>query len=122
MDNIVKIIEGEISEQVSKRLSEFMVRVSKDFKIPVRLLIRYLEEPDTDTGLCNPQRCCLGVKKVNGRPCDKKPKENGYCGHHKDQVKVLQKPIVIVNDVAAPHRVHVPSRSSGVIDMNLIRV
>tara|TARA_R110002073_G_scaffold147288_1_gene300026 strand:- start:156 stop:524 length:369 start_codon:yes stop_codon:yes gene_type:complete len=122
MDNIVKVIEDEINVRVSKRLSNFMVTVSKDFKIPIRLLLRYLEEPGDEPSRVG---CCRGIKKSSGKPCDKKAKVNGYCMFHLNQDKVLHKPLTIVNDTGAELKsqvVHAPSPKSGVIDMNLIRI
>lgn len=116
MDEIVKIIEGEINDQVSKRLSEFIMGISRDFKIPAKLLLRYLEEPVRQ----GKDPCCLGIKK-DGKRCTRAPKVNGYCGFHKEQGKELRKPTVIVN-TNVPKTVHQPSPKSGVIDMSLIRI
>ena len=118
MDGIVKIIESEINIQVSRRLSEFIMSVARDFKIPAKLLLRYLEDPDT---VGNKDPCCLGIKR-DGKRCSRAPKVNGYCGFHKEQGKQLHKPTVIVNDTIAPKVVHQASPRKGVIDMSLIRI
>ena len=117
MDEIVTLIERQIHEQTSQKLSDFMMRVSSDFKIPVKLLLRYLEEPSVDGKV---SVCCMGIKK-DGTRCSIAPKVNGYCGFHKTQGKDLHK-LVVISD--SPKQVHIapPSPKNGVIDMSLIRM
>lgn len=116
MEEITRIIEREINDQVSKRLTDFIIRVSRDYKIPTKLLLRYLEEPVSE----GKDMCCLGIKR-DGKRCSRAPRVNGYCGHHKEQGKELKKPVHINNE----RQVHVSSDvtpKSGVIDMSLIRI
>lgn len=116
MEEITKIIEHEINDQVSKRITDFIIRISKDYKIPTKLLLRYLEEPVSQ----GKDPCCMGIKK-DGKRCTRAPKTNGYCGFHKEQGKELKKPVQISNE----RRVHVTpvgTPKSGVIDMSLIRL
>ena len=119
MDEIVKIIEREINEQVTKKLTDFILHVSKDFKIPAKLLLRYLEEPITEGA--SDSKCCIGLKK-DGKRCSRKGKQNGYCGFHQDQAKKLYKPIEIATGSRIVHTQPRESPKSRVIDMNLIRI
>lgn len=118
MDEIVKIIEREINDQVSKKLTDFILHVSKDFKIPAKLLLRYLEEPAIESA---DKSCCIGLKK-DGKRCSRKAKHNGYCGFHQEQSKKLYKPIEIATGSKIVHAQPRESPKSGVIDMNLIRI
>lgn len=116
MEEITRIIEREINDQVSKRLTDFIIRVSKDYKIPTKLLLRYLEEPVSE----GKDMCCLGIK-ADGNRCSAPPKVNGYCLKHKRQCKELKKPVHINNE----RQIHVTptgTPKSGVIDMSLIRI
>lgn len=116
MEEITKIIEREINERVSQRLSDFIIRVSRDYKIPARLLLRYLEEPVAE----GKDPCCMGIKK-DGKRCTKPPKVGGYCGFHKEQGKTVRKPIEVVHETRV-HHPPVNSPKSGVIDMSLIKI
>ena len=116
MEEITRIIEREINDQVSKRLTDFIIRVSKDYKIPTKLLLRYLEEPVSE----GKDMCCLGIKR-DGKRCSRAPKVNGYCGFHKEQGKTVRKPIEVVHETRV-HHPPVESPKSGVIDMSLIKI
>ena len=82
---ILELIEEEVTRRVNLRLVKALEHVSKTYDIPVEQLMR-----DSAKVECTFCKGILGNKKR----CMKQPKENGYCGFHQKQVPPpVQKPI-----------------------------
>jgi hypothetical protein len=74
---ILDLIEEEVSRRVNLRLVTALEFVSKTYDIPVEQLMK-----DSAKVECT---FCKGILKSKKR-CMKQPKENGYCGFHQSQV------------------------------------
>jgi hypothetical protein len=76
---IIQIIEEEVSQRVAKRITEVLQIISKTYELPLEQLYK-------DTA-CVECKFCKGFLQSKKR-CLKQPKENGYCGFHQSQVPV----------------------------------
>jgi hypothetical protein len=74
---ILQLIEEEVSRRVGLQISETLKVISKAYDLPIDQLIK-----DTANIKCS---FCKGILKSKKR-CLKEPKENGYCGFHQSQV------------------------------------
>ena len=74
---ILQLIEEEVSRRVGLRISETLKVISKAYDLPIDQLVK-----DTAGIKCS---FCKGILKSKKR-CLKEPKENGYCGFHQSQV------------------------------------
>jgi hypothetical protein len=74
---ILELIEEEVSRRVSLHMRDALQVVSTTYDIPLDRLMK-------DTASLEP-KFCKGVLKSKQR-CLKKPKCNGYCGFHQGQV------------------------------------
>lgn len=74
---ILQLIEEEVSRRVGLQISETLKVISKAYDLPIDQLIK-----DTASIKCS---FCKGILKSKKR-CLKEPKENGYCGFHQSQV------------------------------------
>lgn len=73
---ILELIEEEVTRRVNLRLVSALELVSKTYDIPIDRLMK-----DSAKVECN---FCKGILKTKKR-CLKQPKENGYCGFHQSQ-------------------------------------
>jgi hypothetical protein len=74
---ILQLIEEEVSRRVGLQISETLKIISKAYDLPIDQLVK-----DTASIKCS---FCKGILKSKKR-CLKEPKENGYCGFHQSQV------------------------------------
>jgi hypothetical protein len=74
---ILQLIEDEVSLRVGLRISEALKIISKIYELPIEQLVK-----DTAGIECS---FCKGILASKKR-CLKQPKENGYCGFHQSQV------------------------------------
>lgn len=74
---ILQLIEEEVSRRVGLQISETLKVISKAYDLPIDQLVK-----DTANIKCS---FCKGILKSKKR-CLKEPKENGYCGFHQSQV------------------------------------
>jgi len=74
---ILQLIEEEVSRRVGLQISETLKVISKAYDLPIDQLVK-----DTAGIKCS---FCKGILKSKKR-CLKEPKENGYCGFHQSQV------------------------------------
>lgn len=74
---ILNLIEEEVSRRVNLILVQQLENVSKTYDIPMERLMK-----DSSKIECT---FCKGVLKSKKR-CMKQPKDNGYCGFHQSQV------------------------------------
>ena len=88
---ILQLIEEEVSRRVGVRMSDALKIISKIYELPIEQLIK-----DTAGIEC---AFCKGVLKSKKR-CLKQPKDNGYCGFHQSQVPAP--PPKIMERVKAP--------------------
>jgi hypothetical protein len=88
---IIQLIEEEVSRRVGLRMSDALKIISKIYELPIEQLIK-----DTAGVECT---FCKGILKSKKR-CLKQPKENGYCGFH--QTQVPPPPQRLVERVKAP--------------------
>jgi hypothetical protein len=91
---ILQLIEEEVSRRVGLRMSVVLEFVAKTYQLPMEQLIK-----DTSAIECV---FCKGILKSKRR-CLKQPLDNGYCGFHQCQVP---KPVPkLVERVKAPWEV-----------------
>ena len=88
---ILQLIEEEVSRRVGLQISETLKVISKAYDLPIEQLVK-----DTANIKCS---FCKGILKSKKR-CLKEPKENGYCGFHQSQVP--PPPPKLVERVKAP--------------------
>lgn len=77
---ILQLIEEEVSRRVAVQISETLRVISKTYELPFEQLIK-----DTAGIVCV---FCKGMLQSKKR-CLKQPKSNGYCGFHQSQVPVV---------------------------------
>lgn len=73
---ILELIEEEVRRRVQLELVNTLAVVSRLYEIPIERLIK-----DTAGIECT---FCKGILRSKKR-CLKMPKDNGYCGFHRDQ-------------------------------------
>jgi hypothetical protein len=74
---ILEIIEEEVSRRVSLALVKQAEAFSKTYDIPIEQIMKESSKIECTF--------CKGLLKSKKR-CMKQPKENGYCGFHQSQV------------------------------------
>lgn len=91
---ILQLIEEEVSRRVGLRMSAVLNFVAKTYQLPIEQLVK-----DTSEIECV---FCKGILKSKKR-CLKQPTGNGYCGFHQSQVPPPQ--LKLVERVPAPWEV-----------------
>ena len=93
MSQIQELIETEIENRVNERITRFADKVSKNYRIPLAILLRdfgALEPTSTpSTAQRNRSGDCLGVC-ANGNRCAFRAVNDGYCKKHQGQKKAAE--------------------------------
>ena len=82
---ILQLIEEEVSRRVGLRISAMLDFIAKSYQLPIEQLVK-----DTSGIECV---FCKGILKSKKR-CLKQPLDNGYCGFHQSQVPKPQPKLV----------------------------
>ena len=102
MSKIQELIEAEIERRVNEKVTTFAEKVSKNYRIPLPILLR---DFGSTTEVVKGSDC-LGVC-ANGKRCTFRSVADGYCKKHQGQKKKVE-PIEVASTPTLVHTHSVP--------------
>ena len=88
MDEIKRIIEEQIDNEVQNKMTIFIEYISNTYGISMKVLLRDFEKmANTERTVVTSSKQCMGVNASNKKRCKFAAGPCGYCKKHLDQYK-----------------------------------
>lgn len=89
LETLTELFDTEVNKRANEKLTKLAEYISREYDISLKQILRDIPKiDDLQTLSLEPGKPgqCLGQKKVDGKRCTRKGKNQGYCNLHKDQI------------------------------------